>query len=115
MARPRRPRGSRNTGEAAAGMSPGGSAAPLLLRQLPCKHDGVPAERRRAVIEGVRPEIDRGEHSIKRIVGDVVTVEFDAFADGHDELAADVLYRRECDEAWRRAPATLVENDRWRA
>ena len=71
--------------------------------------------RRRVVIEDVRPRVDDGVHPIKRAVGDEVVVEFDAFADGHDRLAAAVLHRRECDERWQETAAEHVINDRWRA
>ncbi|HET8569120.1 MAG TPA: alpha-1,4-glucan--maltose-1-phosphate maltosyltransferase [Candidatus Limnocylindria bacterium] len=71
--------------------------------------------RRRVAIEGVRPEIDAGEHPIKRTVGDRVTVEFDAFADGHDRVAAVLVHKHECDVAWSETRAEALGNDRWRA
>ena len=40
--------------------------------------------RARAAIEGVTPVIDGGRFAVKRIVGDVLIVEADAFVDGHD-------------------------------
>ncbi len=50
--------------------------------------------RSRIIIEKVWPEIDCGRFPIRRIVGETVRVEADVFADGHEELAARVLYRR---------------------
>ena len=41
-------------------------------------------DRRRVVIEGIRPQVDGGRFPIKRVVGDEVLVEADVFADGHD-------------------------------
>jgi len=68
----------------------------------------------RAVVEGIRPEIDCGAFPAKRIVGDVVTVEADIFTDGHDAVAADLLYRYRGEEVWRRSPMRPMGNDHWR-
>lgn len=77
--------------------------------------------RKRVVIEGVDPEIDAGHFPIKRVVGDRVRVEADIFADGHDHVAAWLLYRvvprrKEADGAadWQRVRMTPLGNDRWR-
>ena len=51
---------------------------------------------------------------MKREVGDLVVVEADVFADGHDDLACDVLWRVESDPAWCAAPMEPLGNDRWR-
>jgi len=69
--------------------------------------------RRRVVIENVRPEIDAGAFPIKRTVGERVVVEADVFTDGHDSLAALLLYRREEEDAWREVPLQPLVNDRW--
>jgi starch synthase (maltosyl-transferring) len=70
--------------------------------------------RRRAVIEAVRPEVDCGRFAVKRVVGETVTVEASAFADGHDQLACVLRYRRAGDRDWREAPMSAHGNDRWR-
>ena len=69
----------------------------------------------RVVIESVRPEIDGGRFPIKRVAGEKVCVEADVFADGHDELLCDLLYRKEEGWAWKRVPMRPLGNDRWRA
>src|SRR5918993_991980 len=69
--------------------------------------------RIRAVIEGVKPEIDCGRVPIKRIVGDRVVVEADIFTDGHDALSARLLFRAQGDAGWREAPMEPLVNDRW--
>jgi starch synthase (maltosyl-transferring) len=69
---------------------------------------------KRIVIEGVKPEIDGGRFPIKRIIGDKVVVEADIFADGHDVLAATLLYRREGDPNWNEVSMEFLVNDRWR-
>ena len=83
-------------------------------RSAPRQVEGTaPAGEGRVVIETVAPEIDGGLTPVKRVVGDVVRVEADIFSDGHDRIAADVLYRVQGEPAWRRAPMRLVDNDRW--
>lgn len=69
--------------------------------------------RKRVVIEGVKPEIDGGRFPIKRTVGDRVRVEADIVTDGHDVIAAQLLYRREQDADWQAASMQPLVNDRW--
>ncbi|MGO8719827.1 MAG: alpha-1,4-glucan--maltose-1-phosphate maltosyltransferase [Acidobacteriaceae bacterium] len=71
--------------------------------------------RRRVVIEAVRPEIHCGEFPIQRVVGETVTVEADVFADGHDAVSAQLLYRAPRERAWRVLPMCPLGNDRWQA
>ncbi len=61
------------------------------------------------------PEIDGGRFPARRVLGETVTVEADIFADGHDALAAVVLYRRLGSDTWVEVPMTAQPNDRWRA
>lgn len=77
----------------------------------PDKRDAL--ERGRIAIERVRPAVDGGRFAVKRGVGDVVEVTADIFSDGHDMLAAELLWRADDETAWSRAPMELVENDRW--
>ena len=70
--------------------------------------------RTRVVIEGVRPEVDCGRFPVKRVPGESVTVEADIFVDGHDSVAATILYRKSDDREWNEAPMEPVVNDRWR-
>ncbi len=70
--------------------------------------------RGRVVIEKITPQVDCGVYPIKRVVGDTVTVEADAFADGHDVLSCVVLHRREGTTEWAEAPMGFLVNDRWR-
>jgi starch synthase (maltosyl-transferring) len=73
-----------------------------------------PDGRVRVVIENCSPAVDGGRFAAKRVVGDRVDVEADCFADGHDAVAARVLWRREEETAWREAPMRFLGNDRWR-
>jgi starch synthase (maltosyl-transferring) len=70
--------------------------------------------RSRVVIEGVEPEINDGVFPIKRVAGDTVVVEADAYTDGHDALSLILLYRKAGEAGWREAPMAALVNDRWR-
>jgi starch synthase (maltosyl-transferring) len=65
------------------------------------------------VIEGVSPEIDGGAFPVKRAVGEAVTVEADAFTDGHDVIACVLLHRSADQLKWSEAPMAALGNDRW--
>jgi starch synthase (maltosyl-transferring) len=69
----------------------------------------------RVVIEGVEPEIDGGQFPVKRTVGEEVVVGADVFADGHDQLAAVLRYRRAGAGEWAEVPMRELGNDRWSA
>lgn len=71
-------------------------------------------QRNRVIIENVRPSIDCGRFPVKRVAGQQVTVEADIFADGHDELACAVLFRRAGASSWQSCPMTHLGNDAWR-
>ncbi len=75
----------------------------------PPKADG----RSRVAIENVEPQVDCGRFPIKRVVGDTVVVKADIFADGHDAVAAALLYRPKDEREWRRTPLRPLVNDRW--
>ena len=70
--------------------------------------------RRTVIIENVAPTVDGGRYAVKREVGDVVEVEADIFKEGHDVIVAVLKYRRAREAAWREAPMSFVDNDRWR-
>jgi starch synthase (maltosyl-transferring) len=90
---------------------PRGAAAPAAAIGVPLPEDG----RRRVVIEGVRPQVDCGEHSVKRVLGDLVVVEADAIADGHDQISCALLHRKATSSVWTETPMTSIGNDTWRA
>ena len=70
---------------------------------------------KRVVIEGVDPEIDAGRYPIKRVVGDIVQVQADVFADGHDRISCSLLYRHEEDSGPQSIVMEPLGNDRWQA
>jgi starch synthase (maltosyl-transferring) len=74
-----------------------------------------PSMRRRVIVEAVTPQVDEGRRPAKRTVGEDVIVEADVFADGHDVLAAMVLWRTRGAAKWRETAMEPLGNDRWRA
>ena len=59
--------------------------------------------------------MDCGRYPVRRIVGDLLTVSAAIFADGHDHLAARLLYRHKSERRWRATPMTALGNDVWSA
>jgi len=68
----------------------------------------------RLVIEHVTPELDAGRHPVKRVLGDVIEVEADIYKDGHDAIAARIVYSGPGDEGWQSTPLEYqYPPDRW--
>jgi starch synthase (maltosyl-transferring) len=68
----------------------------------------------RIVIEALTPQVDCGRFPARRVSGDTVVAEADVFTDGHDAVAASVLYRHETETQWHEMPMSFLGNDRWR-
>ena len=81
--------------------------APALARD--------PAVSTRIAIERIAPSVPDGDYAAKRVVGETVTVSADIVADGHEVLAASLLWRAAGAASWQREPMTPVNNDRWEA
>ncbi|MBL8659553.1 MAG: alpha-1,4-glucan--maltose-1-phosphate maltosyltransferase [Rhodospirillales bacterium] len=60
------------------------------------------------IIQNVTPIVDDGRYPIKREVGDVLQVHADIFREGHDKLAAVILYRRLDQSGWREAAMSCI-------
>jgi starch synthase (maltosyl-transferring) len=69
----------------------------------------------RVVIENITPRIDCGRFPIKRTLGESVVVEADVFTDGHDLVAAVMMYRHDSATEWHKLPMKAIGNDRYRA
>jgi starch synthase (maltosyl-transferring) len=69
----------------------------------------------RAIVESVRPEIDCGRYPAKRALGDEVLVEADVFADGHDSVSCELIFKFKEEKEWRRVPMDFHGNDHWSA
>jgi len=73
------------------------------------------AGQSRVVIENVQPEIDGGLYPAKRTVGERVDVSAEIFADGHDHIRANVLYKTTDEKEWTRVAMHTIGNDTWHA
>jgi len=71
--------------------------------------------RARVVIESVAPQIDCGRYPVKRVVGETVLAQADAFADGHDVVVCLLRYRHEAEQEWTELAMTPLGNDHWQA
>ena len=69
----------------------------------------------RLIIENITPVVDGGLFPTKRIVGQIVHVEADIFGDGHDPIAAVLVWRAVDEPDWQEVRMTLIGNDRWQA
>ena len=67
----------------------------------------------RMAIENLAPSTDNGRFAVRRTVGERVEVSADIWMDGHDKLAAAVLWRAPGEQVWRASPMTHIVNDRW--
>ena len=71
--------------------------------------------RPRVIVENISPRVSGGPFAAKRIAGQTVTVEADAYADGHDVLAVELLWKAADEKEWQRTPMTPLGNARWQA
>lgn len=71
--------------------------------------------QRRIVIDYVSPQINCGEFFIKRIVKEVVNVDAHILVDGHDVIAASVLYKHKSSKTWSEVRMQHIVNDEWKA
>ncbi|HVA56247.1 MAG TPA: maltotransferase domain-containing protein [Gammaproteobacteria bacterium] len=73
------------------------------------------ARTARIVLENPAPCVDGGRFAVKRTVGESVNVEIDAFSDGHDALAVELLWKPADARNWSRVRMRALDNDRWAA
>jgi starch synthase (maltosyl-transferring) len=85
-------------------------AAPIKSAPLPVGTD-IP----RIAIEAITPKVDDGQFPVRCTQGETVRVEADIIADGHDKLAAELLWRPVDTPVFSAVPMTLINNDRWGA
>lgn len=69
--------------------------------------------QRRVVIENVLPQINSGTAIVKRVVNEVVHVKADVLVDGHDVIAASVLFKHENEKSWKEVRMDPKDNDTW--
>jgi starch synthase (maltosyl-transferring) len=91
-------------------------ATPIVLPTRQSKRQATAAARApRVVIERISPCVDEGRSAAKSVVGGAVSVTADIFAEGHGELAADLLWRPADETDWNRVSMRFLGNDRWAA
>jgi starch synthase (maltosyl-transferring) len=73
----------------------------------------VDCDAPRISVEVTTPKVDAGQFPVRRLVGERVSIAADIICDGHDKLAADVLWRPVDEAVWKCSPMVLVANDRW--
>lgn len=71
------------------------------------------APPKRIVFESVQPIVDGGRFPIRRVIGESVEVKADIFIDGHETLAARVLYKQTEATDWSHTPLKMLGNDHW--
>ncbi len=69
----------------------------------------------RIAIENVEPVVEGGRFAAKAIVGQPVTISAVIFTDGHELMAAELLWRHAERSDWHSQPMTLLGNDHWQA
>lgn len=89
---------------------------PILAEKKPAKPKTLPAvDADRLIFANVAPSLEQGRFAVKRCIGDLVAVEADIICDGHDKLAARLLWRTTDKQEWHAVPMLPLGNDRWRA
>ena len=89
----------------------GKRAAPIVLE--PDSDAAFAAQRPRLVIEEVSPHVAGGPLPVKRVVGESVSVSAKIFADGHEQLAAEIQWRAADEKEWQTAGLAALANDVW--
>ena len=69
--------------------------------------------QKRVVIDYVSPVLNDGDFPIKRVVNEVVNVHAHIFGDGHDIVAASVLFKHEKARNWDEVRMNPGLNDEW--
>lgn len=70
-------------------------------------------EQPRLAIEGISPVIEGGRFASKCLCGRALSISAVIFSDGHEQLAADLLWRGRGQATWQRVAMQAQGNDRW--
>jgi starch synthase (maltosyl-transferring) len=69
--------------------------------------------QKRVIFDNIQPQAGHGSFAVKRCKGEEVAVQADIFADGHDIISAQLLWRHEHDRDWNQTALEPLVNDRW--
>ncbi|MDQ2075834.1 alpha-1,4-glucan--maltose-1-phosphate maltosyltransferase [Marinimicrobium sp. ABcell2] len=67
----------------------------------------------RVLIDRITPSVDEGRYPAKGVVGQTLIVNARIFTDGHNRLAARVLWKETEANQWHSRPMSLLGNDHW--
>lgn len=90
-------------------------ARPIIVDNTAGGDPSAAASGDRLVLEKMVPSVDGGNFAVKRVVGEQVRVEATLFADGHEQLGAELLWRACDDTQWQHVRMEQLPNDLWRA
>ena len=71
--------------------------------------------RCRVVIESISPTVDGGRFAVKRLIGELIVVTADIFADGHDVVCAELRRLSPGANEWVSSPMRSLGNDAWQS
>ncbi len=71
--------------------------------------------QKRVVIDYISPRLNGGDFFIKRVVNEIVNIDAHVLVDGHDVIAASVLYKHEKERSWKEARMHQLANDEWQS
>ncbi len=91
------------------------AAKPAAAAMLDADQARRMANGPRVAIEAVTPAVDDGSFPVKRLVGEVVTVEADVICDGHDKLGVVLQWSAPGGGPRHEVPMRALGNDRYRA
>jgi starch synthase (maltosyl-transferring) len=57
--------------------------------------------------------VDAGRYPVKRVLGEEVEVHVDVFADGHDAVSTELLFKHSDEKDWNRVAMEFRTNDHW--
>jgi len=69
--------------------------------------------QKRVVVDYVSPKLNDGEFPIKRVVNEIVHVNAHVMADGHDVVAASVIYKHESKGKWNELRMYPGDDNEW--
>src|SRR3978361_1567456 len=79
----------------------------VVVSELPATAPSDPTGPR-FLVEDIYPSVDGGRYPIKRIAGETIEVWADILREGHDQLAAELLWRKESEPGWERRGAVCL-------
>ena len=85
------------------------------IRQAQAANASHAARSARIAIESVSPQVEGGRFAAKCLIHEALAVEAVIFTDGHEQIAAALLWRCEGEQEWRRVPMRALGNDHWQA